>query len=356
METTEQWKVYPANVLIRASSYGRIQTWETRNKRWSPVFEPAPSPTGYCYFGHGGKRFPVHQVIARTFLGRCPDGCTVDHGNRVRHDNRLCNLTYKSALRQRANQKVASVRQDSRAVWVWQSDALPVTAVRYSSVSSAAKQLGVDAANLRRVAIGTRHTSEGLVANFASPDEEPIEGEVFRLVRGKFKVSQHGRLVVSRSEGFVYTPKPTPGRGPYVTVGSESVRFHVLVAEAWPEIVGPMPVGPNISLDHKDRDPANNAAINLRWSTQSDQLRNQTRKPTTAQSSVRKRAMYVRPPGGEWILFESQHAAARYVSEQLGVKVRDGQLARYATSSMQGHTIKLKRSPMQFWSFKTAAA
>ena len=42
--------------------------------------------------------------------------------------------------------------------------------------------------------------------------------------------------------------------------------------------------------------------------------------------------------------------------KRLGVKVRDGQVSRYATSSIQGYTIKLKRSPMQFWSFKTAAA
>lgn len=45
----------------------------------------------------GGKRFYVHRLVMAAFVGPCPADCHVDHVNRVRDDNRLCNLRYLNA-------------------------------------------------------------------------------------------------------------------------------------------------------------------------------------------------------------------------------------------------------------------
>lgn len=44
--------------------------------------------------GHGKNGSPVHQLIALTFLGPCPEGMEVLHGNGNPTDNRINNLRY----------------------------------------------------------------------------------------------------------------------------------------------------------------------------------------------------------------------------------------------------------------------
>lgn len=46
------------------------------------------------YRNDRGKRFTVHSLVARAFLGECPDGMEVCHGNGAAADNRLANLRY----------------------------------------------------------------------------------------------------------------------------------------------------------------------------------------------------------------------------------------------------------------------
>ena len=44
--------------------------------------------------GHGKNGSPVHQLVALTFLGPCPEGMEVLHGNGNPTDNRINNLRY----------------------------------------------------------------------------------------------------------------------------------------------------------------------------------------------------------------------------------------------------------------------
>ena len=96
-----------------------------------------------------------------------------------------------------------------------------------------------------------------------------------------------GCLIVS-SNGWVRTPKPghlhanplgSPKRGTKTTNGTYRVHerrggpthsVHCLVARAF---LGPPPTSKH-TVDHKDRDPSNNAASNLRWATRSEQSYN----------------------------------------------------------------------------------
>ena len=58
-------------------------------------------PGEYCkaghvsvVLGHGMTGKPVHQLVALTFLGECPEGCEVLHNNGNPKDNRIDNLRY----------------------------------------------------------------------------------------------------------------------------------------------------------------------------------------------------------------------------------------------------------------------
>lgn len=48
-----------------------------------------------------------HSLIARTFLGNCPDGFEIDHINRNRSDNRVENLRYVSRSTNTQNREAA---------------------------------------------------------------------------------------------------------------------------------------------------------------------------------------------------------------------------------------------------------
>ena len=349
MQEEVEWRFVPGNKLIQVSSNGDVATWETRNRRWSPAFKPTPSKQGYAYFVHQGKRHPVHQLVALAFIGPPPSKHhSVDHiakynGDfvRERSDNRVSNLRYASLEEQRANQVKARARVDARPVFVWRITDGEHTATRFDGVGEAASALSLDTGNLYTVASGKRRSIKGYCAKFEAELTTALvsEDEQFRLVQG-FRVSQYGRYKTSRSERII---TPMPGKGAvYATVGT-NVLFHRLVAEAWPDIVGVQPSEYH-NIDHVDQDVTNNNASNLRWSTQSDQLKNQTRKQTHETSSVRKMAVDVLCPGHDWKMFGSMHDAARFMSNELGYKIKDSSISRALNEQPLCYTFKRRRA------------
>lgn len=48
----------------------------------------------YCDPDPGEEGEYVHQIVAETFIGRCPPGHKLVHLNGIKHDNRLVNLAY----------------------------------------------------------------------------------------------------------------------------------------------------------------------------------------------------------------------------------------------------------------------
>lgn len=344
MDTDTTWKVVPGNDLIKVSSNGEVQTWETKNRRWSPVFLPNASKQGYCYFVHQGKRHAVHQLVALAFHGPPPSSThTVDHiakyGDDVvkeRSDNRSCNLRYATTYEQRANQKKHRNRTDSRGISIWKVGTAKSTSVTFVSVAVAANTLGLNNANLHAVASGKKKSIKGFHAEFEdSVNVNVPDDEEFRTVKG-FEVSQYGRYRNSRSSQILV---PRPGSGAvYATVGT-NVMFHRLVAEAWPDIVGIQP-SPLHNVDHIDRNVTNNNANNLRWSTQSGQLLNQDRKNSSDVSSVRKVPVDVSQHEGTWLTFESMHQAARFMSQKLGYKIKDSTVSRALSEKPSGYTFK----------------
>lgn len=105
----EIWKDIPGyEGRYQASTEGRIRSVDHRVRLVAHGTETTRlmrgrvlRPGRYCKSGHvsvvlgqGAAGAPVHQLIARTFLGPVPNGCEVCHNDGNPKNNRLDNLRY----------------------------------------------------------------------------------------------------------------------------------------------------------------------------------------------------------------------------------------------------------------------
>lgn len=108
---SEQWKDIPGyEGVYQASTEGRIRSVDriVYGRNWY-TGKPFPRrlkghilrPGRYCkaghlsvVLGHGDAGIPVHQLIARTFIGPQPAKQEVRHKNGDPTDNRIANLEY----------------------------------------------------------------------------------------------------------------------------------------------------------------------------------------------------------------------------------------------------------------------
>lgn len=78
-------------------------------KRGRSTLSHSPNSNGYIVVMHKGKRVYAHRLAWILTHGSIPDGMMIDHINRVRHDNRLCNLRLVTAKGNADNRDTSSV-------------------------------------------------------------------------------------------------------------------------------------------------------------------------------------------------------------------------------------------------------
>lgn len=100
----EIWKEIPSKPGYSASNLGRIRSdkrmtpYTRRNMKGKISYYPKKEKiltqtedNGYLKTHLGWS----HRLVAETFLGPCPEGCTeINHINQIRSDNRVENLEY----------------------------------------------------------------------------------------------------------------------------------------------------------------------------------------------------------------------------------------------------------------------
>lgn len=90
----EQWKIVPDHPDYEASTMGRVRRC-TASQRSSVGFILKPTTTGkYLAVSMDGNTVSIHRIVARTFLGECPDGMQVDHLDSNKEHNCIQNLEY----------------------------------------------------------------------------------------------------------------------------------------------------------------------------------------------------------------------------------------------------------------------
>jgi hypothetical protein len=303
MNDEERWaKVPDMDDSLWVSSIGRIWQYNKQRRKWTPPKTPTVLRHGYPTTTHNQRIYRVHYLMAIAFIGPQPSPQhTVDHiakydgdWQRERSDNRIENLRWATRKEQRQHQSASAPRIDRRT---------------------------------------------------ATAAVDIPEDEEFREVEG-ILVSQYGRT--RNFYGVEYKPVPNKSME-YALVGTQRRPVHVLLALAFPDLVTPPTEGQN-TVDHIDRDKANNVATNLRWATGTEQQENTVR-PHADDISNHKEPVDVCPPGSsDWITYSSCSSASRGIQKTHGRRISPQSMAQFIKSHPNGGTIRLRQNAG--WSFR----
>lgn len=107
METIEEWRVIADVPLYMISNMGRVKTIKTGRIR-----KPSLDAHGYYRVilnmdGNGYTR-KIHRLVAQHFIENTENKPDVDHINRVKTDNRLCNLRWSTESENQMNKSKQS--------------------------------------------------------------------------------------------------------------------------------------------------------------------------------------------------------------------------------------------------------
>ncbi len=85
----EVWKQIHSNPNYLISSVGRVKRISS-----SKILKPKISADGYLIIGIGKKMYSLHNLVAREFIGPCPDKYQLNHKDGNKKNNKVDNLEY----------------------------------------------------------------------------------------------------------------------------------------------------------------------------------------------------------------------------------------------------------------------
>jgi len=304
-EPGERWAAHPfydpKKVVVSTS--GRVGLGARTGLEFGEYFvtKGHKCKLGYCKVNIHGKSKKLHDLVCMAFLGPKPTPAhTPDHENRIKDDNHLTNLSWKTNAEQRANQKkrrpsslgkpVEGHRRGTQEEWV-----------RYASAYDAQEKTGIARSTIGKVCHGKAHSAGGYTWRWAPPvesqeplpqnekDPRPEEWKLAPNNGGRLWISTRGRVQTKDpiGDGWSHRHTPIACEGQVYAAVKYQGRLPGVHQVVWITFRPEHPLVGDETIDHIDQDESNNCLYNLRPLSRSGQSRNQTRMPSTDQNVVR---------------------------------------------------------------------
>ena len=327
------------------SALGRICPFSTKERCWSvsslgrcrnsrgQLTLGYLRPDGYRRVCVSGHMFPVHRMVAMTFLGPPVDSSAwqVHHRDGDRSNNRLDNLMYVTNSKNVQSSFCNPSRRNASASIskpvIWRNLAKSHEWNTCPSIITAAKVLGLSQSTVVRCCLEGIPTGDFQI-QFAPPAEpDCLPGEMWlpmknpltgHAVNGR-QVSSFGRI--KSSHGLV-TRGRALAHGYFNTdlrqySQCRKVMVHRLVAYAF---LGPPPSPGHTQVNHKDSNPRNNCLENLEYVTPSENMAHFHANRTVPWGGARPVPVLSRlhGSGDEWTTFSSMSHAAKALGLDCG--------------------------------------
>jgi len=265
-----EWRTVPGIPMLLVSSLGWIRRCNPK-RGWTIAYKPKLDIAGYRRFIHQGKACAVHRAVCTAFHGTPQSKETSDHINRDRGDNRACNLRWASPSTQQHNRKKPRVQCNSKPVLVHHKEWDSYTPSRwFAGTNIAGDALSCSGATIRQ-AIRHGCFAKGYRVSLAKPPEtqDDLPGEEWRRVSDTLKVSSMGRVQTTSNGVWQYKRTPPVSDGVGYALILINRRLHdVLYRTFYPDTAR------ELTIDHINRNKADNRLCNLRSVTWSVQMTN----------------------------------------------------------------------------------
>ena len=262
IDTDEEiWKSPPNLSKYLVSTHGRI-----RNIKSGRIMTATPNPSGYirvhCSNDMGkSEKYPLHQLVALTFIDNPLGKKYVDHINRVRHCNYVKNLRWVTILE---NSQNVSKPSGLKVRAVNQYDLDGNITKQWPSIISIINKLII---TRESIAKACKTGNILLKSSWAYVDSIPIPGEEWKTIEINghiIQASSAGRLKTA-SNNIIYGYNIRSGyKG--ATINGKEFLVHRIICQAFFPIDNPE----LYQVNHKDSDKKNNCKDNLEWCTNKD--------------------------------------------------------------------------------------
>ena len=372
-EPGERWAAHPdyAPSEVLVSNRGRVR----KRGRHAGVGE-------YEYFTLGSLRKDGYRVVKSTArTGTCTYSCARPSTGPSRRARTHRRPHGPQSLQQPRGQPALGDAQEqngNQGTHRAQSTGKPVLARKvgspddaewtpYASATAAGKALGIHVGNISDVCNPEKtdkHTAGGYEFRHAPPPEDQgdlpweelgppharfcVPRERWKLdpeSDGRTRVSTRGRVQTKTARGECWSLRHTPRAASgeeYARVKGKGV--HLVV---WRTFRPDDPPVNGETIDHIDRDEANNALHNLRRATKSEQTRNQDR--PSADDQARPRTPVLAWKDGA----SREETAERFVGQRAAARALN---ARFGTTKFTTRALARPRTPRRALASTTAGA
>ena len=251
----EIWKKVPNFSDYEVSNHGNLRNFHTKYKLSVKSHHDGYVRPGLKNDDGIKKSLSIHRMVCYLFNGKPEnDTLTVDHINRIKHDNRAVNLRWVTRSEQQLNRKKC-IKGNFKIISIDKQD----KSIEYNSVKEASDKINVKPLNIYR-ALKHNRLYKDLRWEYKKVKNLPLEKwkkienrDIFISNKGRIKNKNDIEIEII---GGVYKS---------IYINGKSFLIHRLVAE----LFIPNPLNLEI-VNHINLNKHDNRSENLEWITQQD--------------------------------------------------------------------------------------